>query len=112
MIDLSDGLSSDLAHLCRASKTGARIYADKIPLHKNLKAIAETFDEKLNYALNGGEDYELLFTANPQKKIQIKNEGEKRGFFCIGEMTANAEIIELVLGGETKILEPKGFRHF
>lgn len=112
MIDLSDGLSSDLAHLCRASKTGAKIYADKIPLQKNLKAIGETFDEKLNYALNGGEDYELLFTVNSKKKIQPKNAYEKRGFSYIGEMTANAEIIELVTGGETKILEPKGFRHF
>ena len=112
MIDLSDGLSSDLAHLCRASKVGARIYADKIPLHKNLKVVAETFDEKLNYAFNGGEDYELLFTVNPKKKIQIKKEHEKRGFSCIGETTANAEIIEFVLDGETTILKPKGFRHF
>ncbi len=112
MIDLSDGLSSDLAHLCRASKVGAKIYADRIPLHKSLRAVAGSFDEKLNYAVHGGEDYELLFTANPKKKIQLKKEHEKRGFSCIGEMTANAEIIELDLGGEMKILEPKGFRHF
>ena len=112
MIDLSDGLSSDLAHLCRASKVGARIYADKIPLHKNLKVVAETFDEKLNYALNGGEDYELLFTVNPKKKIPLKKADAKRGFSCIGETTANAGIIELVTSNETKILEPKGYRHF
>lgn len=112
MIDLSDGLSSDLAHLCRASRVGAKIYAEKIPLHKNLQAIARSFDERLDYALNGGEDYELLFTAALEKKIQLKKEYEKRGFSCIGETTANAEIIELNVGGETKILAPKGFSHF
>ena len=112
MIDLSDGLSSDLAHLCRAGKVGATIYANKIPLHKNLKAVVKTFDEQLIYALNGGEDFELLFTAAPKKKIRLKKEHEKRGFSCIGEITANAEIIELIHGEKSEILQPKGFRHF
>ena len=112
MIDLSDGLSSDLAHLCRASKVGARIYADRIPLDKNLRSVAGMFDEKLNYALNGGEDFELLFTANPKKKIQLKNEQEKRGFSCIGEVTANVGIIELISSDKTEILLPNGYRHF
>jgi thiamine-monophosphate kinase len=112
MIDLSDGLSSDLAHLCRSSKVGAIIFADKIPLHRNLKSLAGTFDEKLYYALNGGEDFELLFTANPKKKFPLKNAHEKRGFSCIGEITANAEIIELTNGEKSEILQPKGFRHF
>lgn len=112
MIDLSDGLSSDLAHICRASKVGAKIYADKIPCHKNLRTIAGSLDEKLDYALNGGEDFELLFTVNPKKKFRLKKEHEKRGFSCIGEITANVEIIELISGEKSKILQPKGFRHF
>jgi len=112
MIDLSDGISSDLAHICNASKVGAKIYADTIPFHRNLKAIAETFDEKLNYALNGGEDFELLFTAKPQKKFSLKKAHEKIGFTHIGEITANAEIIELITNEKSHILEPKGFRHF
>ncbi len=112
MIDLSDGLSSDLAHICNASKVGAKIYADKIPFHGNLKAIAQTFDEKLNYALNGGEDFELLFTANPKKKFSQKKAHEKRGFTHIGEITANTEIIELITNRQSQILTPKGFRHF
>jgi len=112
MIDLSDGLSSDLAHICKASKVGAIIYADKIPFHGNLKAIAQTFDEKLNYALNGGEDFELVFTANPKKKFPHKKAHEKRGLTHIGEITANAEIIELITNEKSQILTPKGFRHF
>ena len=112
MIDLSDGISSDLVHLCRASKVGATIYADKIPLHKNLKAVVETFEKKLNYALNGGEDFELLFTGNPKKKIRIKKEHQKCGFSCIGEITANIEIVEIITNENVQILQPKGFRHF
>ena len=112
MIDLSDGLSSDLAHICNASKVGAKIYADKIPFHKNLKTVAQTFDEKLNFALNGGEDFELLFTAGPKKKFQHKKAHEKRGFTCIGEITSNIAMIELITNEKSRILEPKGFRHF
>ncbi len=112
MIDLSDGLSSDLAHICRASRVGAKIYAEKIPLHKNLDSFVKTFDEKLNYALNGGEDFELLFTAAPEKKFQVKKAREKPGFSCIGEITANAEIIKLTSDKKSVFLPPKGFRHF
>lgn len=112
MIDLSDGLSSDLTHICCASSVGATIYADKIPFHKNLKAVTETLDEKLNYALNGGEDFELLFTADPKKKFRLKKDHEKRGFSCIGKITANAEIIELICDEKSTILQPKGFQHF
>jgi len=112
MIDLSDGLSSDLAHICRESKVGAKIFVDQIPFHKNLRAVARTFDEKLNLALNGGEDYELLFTVNPKKKIHIENQLKNRHFFDIGEITANAEIIELIYDDKIEILQPKGFRHF
>jgi len=112
IIDLSDGLSSDLAHLCRASKVGAKIFADKIPINKNLCGLTKSFDEKLNFALNGGEDFELLFTINPKKKIRFENELKNHNFSHIGETTANAEIIELILDGRSSVLEPKGFRHF
>ncbi len=112
MIDLSDGLSSDLPHLCRASKVGAEIFVDKIPINKNLRGLTKSFEEKLNYALNGGEDFELLFTVNPKNKFQFENELKNRSFTHIGEMTANAEIIELTLDDKKMLLEPKGFRHF
>jgi thiamine-monophosphate kinase len=101
MIDLSDGLSSDLAHICRQSKIGAKIFADKIP-----------FEENLSFALNGGEDFELLFTVNPKKNFRLEKELKNSAFSCIGEATANAEIIELIDGKKSRVLEPKGFRHF
>lgn len=112
MIDLSDGLSSDLAHICRESKVGAKIYADKIPFHKNLRTISKSFDEKLDFALNGGEDFELLFTVNPKKYFQLKKEPQNFPFHHIGEITLNTEIIELIANEKPRILEPQGFRHF
>ncbi|HMS38736.1 MAG TPA: thiamine-phosphate kinase [Pyrinomonadaceae bacterium] len=112
MIDLSDGLSSDLNHLCRASQVGAKIYAEKIPIDSNLVGISNSFESRINYALNGGEDFELLFTVSPNIFFSRESFFIKRGFLCIGEVTANAEIIELITNGESRILESKGFRHF
>jgi thiamine-monophosphate kinase len=103
-IDLSDGLSSDLAHLCKASKTGAKIFAKKIPIESEISA--------LELAVHGGEDYELLFTVNPKKKNQIEKELKNQNIFCIGEITPNVAIIELIANENATILKPKGFRHF
>jgi thiamine-monophosphate kinase len=64
MIDISDGLSSDLLHITHSSHTGCRIYEDRIPIDYQTASMAETFNMNLaTAALNGGEDYELLFTA-------------------------------------------------
>ena len=64
MIDLSDGLASDLMQLCRASHCGARIYLERIPIAKQTSALAEEMHaDPVVAALNGGEDYELLFTV-------------------------------------------------
>ncbi len=112
MIDLSDGLSSDLAHICRASNVGAKIYVDKIPFDKKLKPLTESFEEKIDFALNGGEDFELLFTVNPKKNFQVENEFKNRKFSHIGEITANGEIIELISDENSSVLQSKGFRHF
>ncbi|MDQ4120336.1 MAG: thiamine-phosphate kinase [Acidobacteriota bacterium] len=111
MLDLSDGLSSDLAHLCQASKVGARIVAERIPLEKKLGEVLKENEDEISFALNGGEDFELLFTARPKNKIKLeKLFGEK--ITCIGEITAQAEKIELVVGSKTVSLSPGGFRHF
>ncbi len=64
MMDISDGLSSELIHICKHSKTGCRVYEDRIPIDYQTAAMAEEFNMNLvTAALNGGEDYELLFTV-------------------------------------------------
>ncbi|MBN1927457.1 MAG: thiamine-phosphate kinase [Prolixibacteraceae bacterium] len=73
MIDISDGLSSELMHICKQSNAGAKIFEDKIPMDNETKAMANEFNiNPIVAALNGGEDYELLFTIplNEHKKIQ------------------------------------------
>ncbi len=69
-IDLSDGLSTDLTHLCRASKLGAILNADALPLHPLTTDLARP--EALSLALHGGEDYELLFTAAPTTHVPAR----------------------------------------
>jgi thiamine-monophosphate kinase len=107
MIDISDGLSSDLAHICEESRVGAKIDADLIPVDPSL---IQQFgsEEAFDLALTGGEDFELLFTTNEKifsvpQSIKISR---------IGEITANTGIIELVRDGNTEILTPRGYRHF
>jgi len=108
MIDVSDGLSSDLAHICEASGVGAVIFAEQIPIDVRLDSIFSSHDEKLHLALNGGEDFELLFTAEPKKKLPA----EFANLTCIGEITANVGKIELIRDGVASELRPKGFQHF
>lgn len=111
MVDLSDGLSSDLAHICRQSKVGAKIFAGKIPVDSQILNF-EFPISKLDLALNGGEDFELLFTVNPKKKFQLEKEIRNNKISLIGEVTANKGIIELISEEKTTVLQPGGFRHF
>ncbi len=76
MIDLSDGLSSDLLQLCRSSKCGARIYLERIPIAKQTTALAEEMhSDPVVAALHGGEDYELLFTVPLSMQEQVMRLG-------------------------------------
>ena len=108
MIDISDGLSSDLGHICKGSSVGATIYAESIPLNPYLTHIAPSMDHQLDLALNGGEDFELLFTADPKKISQL----DDREFSVIGEVTETIGIIKLMRAGNASVLAPKGYRHF
>lgn len=110
MIDLSDGLSGDLAHLCRESQVGAKIFKDKIPIDENLKN--ENSDLSFSLALNGGEDFELLFTLNPKKIFQLEKSLQNFTFSRIGEINGNPEKIELISKTKSEILKAKSFRHF
>jgi thiamine-monophosphate kinase len=118
MIDLSDGLSGDLAHICELSQVGAKIFAEKIPVEPKI-AVLETGKSKtgkrkpgLALALDGGEDFELLFTVAPKKIFQLEKLLAGHKISRIGEVTANAEIIELVTDKKIDVLRPEGFRHF
>uniref|UniRef100_UPI0040573D84 thiamine-phosphate kinase n=1 Tax=Candidatus Electrothrix sp. TaxID=2170559 RepID=UPI0040573D84 len=72
MMDLSDGLATDLAHLCQQSRVGAQIKAEKLPGFKGLATAAALLHKKRSdWMLTGGEDYELLFTASPQENQKI-----------------------------------------
>jgi thiamine-monophosphate kinase len=105
MIDISDGLSSDLAHLCEASRVGARI--TDVPIAERL---FECFDHSTAaaFALNGGEDFELLFTANVDAVSRLGLPDLIR----IGEITSNTGAVEVVIDGEVRPLASGGFRHF
>ena len=65
MMDISDGLSSELIHICKQSNVGCRVYEDKIPINIQAAVMAEELNMNIvTAALNGGEDYELLFTCS------------------------------------------------
>jgi len=107
MIDLSDGLSSDLHHICEASSVGARVDASLLPIDKD--AIAEFgADEALKLALNGGEDFELLFTVSSEKISAVNSADPTR----IGTITQAADGIKLIDRDSTVDLQPSGYRHF
>ena len=75
MIDISDGLSSELFHLSIKSKLGFKIFEDKLPVDENCYKISNEFKmDMVSCALNGGEEYELLFSLNPSDYEKIKKE--------------------------------------
>lgn len=85
MIDVSDGLSSELIHLCRQSHTGCRIYEDRIPIDYQTAVMAEELNMNLvTAALNGGEDYELLFTVPLADHERVE---KLKGIRIIGHIT-------------------------
>jgi thiamine-monophosphate kinase len=101
MIDVSDGLASDLIHICRLSGTGCRIWAEKIPIDYETSVLAEEFNlDPLTPALNGGEDYELLFTlpVSMLEKVSMIKDVK-----IIGHMTSADEGYILVGSGGTEI---------
>lgn len=150
MIDISDGLSTDLAHICEESQTGAVIYANAVPLgrrgHRSSRlvsgrekaatarakvhelqsgmlgttasrALVESVDEEsseernvLALALHGGDEYELLFTARPNRQIPSEIAGVP--ITRIGEIVAGKSMKLVTADGKRHILKPQGWQHF
>jgi len=108
MIDVSDGVASEVNHICDESKVGAIIYADKIPISKNT-----IFDSRkigkdaVDFALYGGEDFELVFTANKNKLKQLKKLDVK----FIGNIVNKKFGIKLIKNSQKLNIE-SGFDHF
>ena len=111
MIDLSDGLSSDLAHLCRESGVGALVEASRLPLDPHLSRSAPGA-EALPLALHGGEDFELLFTVRPRDAAKLPREVEGVRAARVGFVTAAAGRVRLQEGDRVVNLKPAGFEHF
>jgi thiamine-monophosphate kinase len=94
MIDISDGLASEILHLCNQSKTGCRVYEEKIPIDVETKQTAIEFRIVPTVcALSGGEDYELLFTVKQEDYGKIK---DISGIAIIGHMTAETDGTNLI----------------
>jgi thiamine-monophosphate kinase len=107
-IDLSDGLSTDLTHLCRESGVGAEVSPAALPIHPLAAAAGPA--PALDFALNGGEDYELLFTAPPTARVPRSAAGVR--ITRIGRLVRGGAVTLLEGSGRRRKLEPGGWEHF
>ena len=117
MIDISDGLVQDLNHICKQSGAGAVIYEEKLPKSLEFsKVCKENRLKPLPFVLEGGEDYELLFTlpSDGVKKLSRQFEKAKALVTHIGEITESASKVSLLRqNGKREILRQlSGFNHF
>ncbi|MBB1139831.1 thiamine-phosphate kinase [Myroides sp. WP-1] len=108
MIDVSDGLSSEIIHLCTQSKVGCNLFEDKLPLDPQFINTCEEFNiDATTIAINGGEDYELLFTIKMEDYDKIKG---NPNLTVIGHMTQESEGVHLITRDNTKIpIKAKGW---
>jgi len=108
MIDISDGLSSEILHLCKQSNVGCNLFEEKLPVDPQFINACEEFNlDATTVAINGGEDYELLFTIPLEDFQKIKG---NPNLTVIGHMTAAAEGVHLVTRANTRIeLKARGW---
>lgn len=112
MMDLSDGLSSDLPRLCAASHVGARVYESKLPLARGDGRQPLKHANLLSAALHGGDDYELLFTVPKRKARQLGNRFAGAPVTIIGEIQSGSRILLVQEDGKEKPLEAAGWDPF
>lgn len=111
MMDISDGLSSDLMHICKQSGVGAFIEESGVPIHPEAQQMAIKFGlDPISVALSGGEDYELLFTINPADVDKVKYLPD---VYIAGEIVPFSDGIKLhTKGGNIHPLKAQGWKHF
>lgn len=111
MIDVSDGLASELFHLSKANSVGIEIFEEQVPMHPNMEEQAKKFKvAPITAALSGGEDYELLFTIDPKDEKFFKNNPY---FSIIGKTSPYQEGLRMhSKGGNTYPLKAQGWVHF
>jgi thiamine-monophosphate kinase len=116
MIDISDGLSTDLGHLCAASRVGARVWTERIP-QVEIPAGLSKFVRKLKLdplemAMHGGDDYELLFTASRRLAKRLRSAPEFQDITAIGEIVRGKQILLVDSEGHAKPLKAGGWDPF
>jgi thiamine-monophosphate kinase len=111
MIDISDGLSSDLLHICTSSKVGCEIYEGQVPLTEETYQRAIKFNlDPITCALSGGEDYELLFTIDNRDESKIADNDQ---ITVIGQVTeSDIGCVLITKGGNRHPLTAQGWNHF
>lgn len=110
MIDVSDGLAPEIGHICESSRVGAVVEKEKIPVSRQTLAAAEMLRmDAHDFALYGGEDYELVFTVSRRKLLQLKR--KFRNFSMVGKILKKSDGIYLLDKGRKKSLG-RGYDHF
>jgi len=109
MIDVSDGLSVDLSHLCQESGVGAEVYLDRLPLSPEIYHFRK---QPYGLALHGGEDYQLLFTVPPQNLKFLLRLQKKYRITSIGRIIKKRQIFLVNQKGKRKPLKISGYQHF
>ena len=111
MLDISDGLASEVLHICKESKVGCMVYEERIPMNQKTIQTAKDFNIVPSIAaLNGGEDYELLFTVAQSDYEKIKDMEDVR---IIGYITADEGQANILTADDHQVpIEAQGFKHF
>ncbi|RJG51551.1 thiamine-phosphate kinase [Motilimonas pumila] len=111
-IDISDGLAQDLQHILDSSGCGAVVDLEKIPVHEHLKDLS--FEQQIQLALAGGDDYELLFSVPEEKKSLLQSVQQQSGvpLTCIGRLQAGAPTLTFKHLGQPQQLNLAGWDHF
>ena len=111
-IDISDGLSAELNHICVASQVGACLVFDDIPIHSLVKQYKK--EDSLDFALSGGDDYELCFTVSPERETSLLSALSLVGLKCyaVGTIESETGLRVQMPSGERLPLIARGYAHF